>query len=154
MKWNRLDVTNCLVCREVSVEEVSTVAQRTGTFLSGCKSKYPHVSRELEEGLTDFIKRLRAGAATPFLKLDAIKLLLRWCITDGNHLQDFRRDNARALWQVLFRGPFPDFYRYRPQTYDYVEDTRGRESWIQAQVSNYEPNLGDDGSNPSIGLEC
>lgn len=152
MKWNRLDVTNCLYCSGASAQEVSDAVQKTGAFLSGCKSKYPHVSRDLEEGITEFIRRLRGGVANPFLKLNAIKLLLRWCITPGKHLQDFRRDNARALWRVLFRGPFPDFYRYRPQTCDYIEDIPGRERWIQSQVGNYEPKLADDASS-SLSLE-
>ncbi len=146
MKWDKLDVTDCLFCREASAQEISVVERNAGAFLSGCKSKYPGVRRELEEGLTHFVGQLNAGSgAAPFLKLNAIKLMLRWGITDGNPFQDFRRDNARALWRVLFRGPLPDFYRYCPQTREYIEDTRGREGWIQAQVSRCESNLAGSG---------
>jgi hypothetical protein len=101
-----------------------------------CESKYPGVRRQLEDWLNDFIRDLKAGpTAAPILSLDAIKFLLRWCVTDGRHLQDFRRDNARALWRVLFRGTIPEYYQYDAQHEEYREDAMGRERWIQTQVT-------------------
>jgi len=144
MKWDWLDGTDCLFCREASAAEISAVGQKTRVFVAGCKSRYPGVRRELEGGLNYFMGQLNAGTgASPFLKLNAIRLLLRWCITDGTNLQDFRRDSARMLWRVLFRGPIPNFYRYHPQTCDYIEDTCGRDNWIQMQLSDCEQNLAE-----------
>lgn len=101
-----------------------------------CESKYPGVRRQLEDWLNDFIRDLKAGpTAAPILSLDAIKFLLRWCVTGGRHLQDFRRDNARALWRVLFRGTIPEYYQYDAQHEEYREDAMGRERWIQTQVT-------------------
>ena len=142
MKWERQDVGNCLFCTQATQEEITVAVQNTKAFLSGCKTKYPFVRRGLEDGLTDFGRSLSAGStASPILSFNMIRLLLRWCITDGRQLQDFRRDNARALWRVLFRGPIPDFYRYHPSTCSYIEDRHGRESWIRTQVIDGEQNL-------------
>jgi len=140
MKWHRQDVADLLFCKEASLEDTSAIVQKTGAFLLGCKSKYPGVRRQLEAGLNEFIRDLKAGpAAAPILSLDAIKFLLRWCVTDGRHLQDFRRDNARALWRVLFRGAVPEYYQYDAQREEYREDATGRERWIQTQVIEHLP---------------
>ena len=137
MRWNRIDFTDCLICEEISPEEGRAIAQSVEAFIAGCKSKYPGIRRELKEGLTRFVQELRSNVpASSNLTLGAVRLLLRWCTTEGNHLQDFRRDSGRALWNVLFRGPIPDYYRYRPQTGDYVEDLAKRDRWIQMQVAN------------------
>ena len=71
MRWDNLNVTDCLSCTQASQQDISAIVQKTGAFLSGCKSKYPGVRRELEGGLTDFIQTLTAGATlTPSLNLD------------------------------------------------------------------------------------
>ena len=65
---------------------------------------------------------------------EALNKFLRWCITEGPHLQDERRENARALWRVMFRGTFPDFVRWGNSTQDYEEDLDGYLQWCVTQV--------------------
>jgi hypothetical protein len=142
MKWHKPCGAVYLFCKEASREDISAIVRKTEAFLSGCKSISPGVRRELEDGLTNFIRDLKTGAkAAPILKLNAIKFLLRWCVTDGRHLQDFRKDNARALWRVLFRGAVPDFYRYDAQTGEYREDVAARDRWVQAQIDDCHEHL-------------
>jgi hypothetical protein len=69
-----------------------------------------------------------------FLFFEAMKPFLRWCITDGSHLQDERRDNARELWRVLFKGRLPDFVRWSPSAQCYEEDMDGYLRWCTTQV--------------------
>ena len=135
MKWNRAGVT-LLACQEGASQSVSTVSQKVHAFLNGCNNKYPYVNQRLERELLDLSRDLDgAPAAVPALSLESVKRLLRWCITEGSPLQDFRRDNARALWRELFAGDIPEYYQWDPQRKAYREDKASRERWIQMQIS-------------------
>jgi hypothetical protein len=116
------------------------IRHHVDAFWSACELAPGRFRRPgLNKVLRNLLSDLRGGSSNqvPF-PFEALKRLLRWCITEGRHLQDERRDNARALWRVLFKGRVPDFVRWNPATEDYEEDLDGYLRWCAAQV---EPEL-------------
>jgi hypothetical protein len=117
--------------------EAEQIRHLIGAFVMACQSRYPGISHHLRRVL------LRMKDLLPHevrLTYRSMKPFLRWCITDGRHLQDERRDNARRLWEALFTGPFPDFVRWDPVLKDYVEDANGYFIWCASQ-ERYDTNI-------------
>jgi hypothetical protein len=106
----------------------SEIRSRISAFLSACQDRYPPLQRELRERLSGFGEH-RDFSESFTLRLPGrlIDKLLRWCITDGNHLQDIRRENARSLWSIIFSGPIPTFYRYQASEGTYQTESYQRQ---------------------------
>ena len=137
MQWTTYGTSRDLWCTQITEEELHDVRRKTEAFILSCKNRYPEVSRHLEHALLSLVEQLVPGenSSLAFRYAD-YKRLLRWSITEGRHLQDHRRDNGRALWRSLFRGPIPEFRKWNPMSKDYDEFPEDHRIWIERQVTD------------------
>jgi hypothetical protein len=125
------------MCTQITEEELLDFKRKTEAFLLSCKNRYPGVSKDLADALVSLVEHLVPGENDQAVfRYASYKHLLRWSITPGRHLQDHRRDNARALWRSLFRGRFPQFYRWNTMTKTYDEYPEDLRIWIESQVTD------------------
>lgn len=93
--------------------------------------RHPGLSKDLRKPLS-VLMDLTPSKQVRF-SYNALKPFLRWCVTDGAHLQDERRDRARELWSKLFVGRLPDFVRWSPTEQTYIEDVDAYLAWCSSQ---------------------
>ena len=137
MRWKRYGSSDDLLCTQITEEELQDFIRKTEAFLLSCKNRYPGVKRELAEALLSLVEHLVPGEDNRLVfRYASYKRLLRWAITPGKHLQDHRRDNARALWRSLFRGPIPQFIQWNTMTGSYDEYPEDLRTWIESQVTD------------------
>lgn len=144
MKWE-LSTRNGLLCTRTDENELAEFKRFTDVFLGLCASSYPGVDRRLRENLRNMKESLRPSCLCHVVfKKAAIERLLRWCITDGQHLQDSRRECARQIWGVLFRGEFPRFLQGKPLDGTYEFRAQEFESWLRLQIAQPVPDSAAD----------
>jgi hypothetical protein len=130
MKWMQTGTRGLSACNAFTEEETVAIKRQIDAFLAACKKRYPGIDKNLEQVLSKFSNNLPQGGT---LSHRALKLFLRWCITEGGHLQDERRDIACRLWATLFPGPIPHFYWYNSVTKEYVESLDEYLAWCAVQ---------------------
>ena len=137
MRWTRYGIWDDLRCTQTTQEELLDLRRKVEAFLLSCKNRYPAVSKDLADALVSLVEHLVPGENDQAVfRYASYKHLLRWSITDGRHLQDHRRDNARALWRSLFCGPIPRFIQWNTMTKAYDEYPEDLRTWIESQVTD------------------
>jgi hypothetical protein len=126
-----------LILDKFNEDEVLEIKRCAQAFWSACEGRvlgqfrHPGLSKDLQKVLI-VLRELTPDKQIRF-SYKSLKPFLRWCITEGLHLQDERRDNARELWGALFVGHLPDFVQWSPSSTDYVEDLDSYLSWCASQ---------------------
>lgn len=137
MRWKRYGSSDDLACTQITEEESQDLKRKVEAFILSCKNRYPAVSGDLADALSSLVEHLVPGERNSMVfRYASYKHLLRWSVTEGRHLQDHRRDNARALWRSLFRGAIPQFYRWNTMTKTYDEYPEDLRIWIDIQVAD------------------
>jgi len=132
MQWTIVGTRGDMMYADMTGEEAATIRRYIETFVASCKKHYPGLNKNVLRSLNKMTETLPGSGV---LRYECLKLLLRWCITEGRHLQDERRDNARKLWRALFSGRLPDFYRYNAVTEEYEEYFSDYLDWCRAQAA-------------------